>query len=277
MRKQPYPTDLTDEQWAILGPLLPAPKPGGRPRTTDLREVVNALLYHLRSGCQWDMLPRDFPPRSTVHDYYQAWLADGTLDRIHDALRGSARRAAGREESPRVGYMDSQTVQTAHAGGEVGYDAGKKKSGRKRHIIVDSLGLLLAVLVTAADAHDAHAAPDLLMQLNPERLARLAVVWADSAYDAGPVREAVADMPGLELGIVRRPDGVTGWVLLPKRWVVERTFAWLGRYRLLSKDYQHQTASSEQLIRLAMIDRMLHRLAPEPEAEKKPFKYRAAA
>jgi putative transposase len=275
MSTQRYETDLTDEQFALLGPLLPRPKRTGRP-PADLREVLNAILYLVRTGCQWRMLPRDFPPWSTVHTWYRRWRTDGTWGRINEALRQQARRQAGRDPSPRSSAVDSQSVKTAGQGGQRGYDGGKKVSGRKRHIWVDSMGLLLAVLVTAADVHDARAACDLLAGGRLwEELDRLEVVYADSHYRAGYLREDVFELAPFRLHVVSRPADAAGWVRLPQRWVVERTFAWLGRSRRLAKDCERVPESSEAMIQVSMIHMMLRRLAPPEKKHSRRFRYAA--
>ena len=181
MRK-PYKTDLTDTQWKIIKPLIPPALPGGRPREVDMREVLNTLLYQARTGCQWELLPHDLLPKSTVYDYFAQWRDDGTWQRITDALRKKLRVAKGREPTPRVAYIDSQTVKGTESGGERGSDAGKKIDGRKRHIAFDSLGLLLAVVVTAASADDGATAPEVLGPLNRPRFPRLDTVWGDGKY-----------------------------------------------------------------------------------------------
>jgi len=182
MRK-PYSTDLTDEQWHILQPLLPAAKPGGRPRIVDMREVVNTLFYQNRTGCQWDLLPHDLLPKSTVYDYFCRWRDDGTWQKVLDTLREAVRQQAGRHPAPSAGSIDSQTVKGTEVGGARGYDGNKKVNGRKRHIMVDTLGLLLAILVTAAAADDGTTAPQVLATLDAQTHPRLALLWADQKYN----------------------------------------------------------------------------------------------
>ena len=275
MRTQRYDTDLTDEQFARLEPLLPPPKPTGRPRA-DLREVLNGILYLVRTSCQWRLLPHDFPPWSTVHTWYRRWRHDGTWEQIHEALRQQARRQAGRDPSPRSSAVDSQSVKTAGQGGDKGYDAGKQVAGRKRHLWVDSTGLVLAVLVTAADVPDAHAACELLGGGRSwEELDRLEVVYADSQYRAGYLQEEVFDLAPFRLHVVSRPEGATGFVRLPQRWVVERTFAWLGRSRRLFKDCERDPESSAAMIQVSMIHMMLRRLAPVKQKRSQRFRYAA--
>jgi putative transposase len=274
MSTQRYETDLTDEQFALLEPFLPRPKRTGRP-PADLREVLNAILYLVRTGCQWRMLPKDFPPWSTVHTWYRRWRTDGTWERVNEALRQQVRRQAGRHASPRASAVDSQSVKTAGQGGPTGYDGGKKVKGRKRHIWVDSMGLVLAVLVTAADRHDAHAACDLLHSRLWDELPRLGVVYADSQYRAGCLREDVFDLAPFRLHVVSRPEDAEGFVRLPQRWVAERTFAWLGRSRRLFKDCERRPESSEAMIQVSMIHMMLRRLAPTKKKRSQRFRYAA--
>jgi putative transposase len=272
MRTQRYDTDLTDEQFALLEPLLPKPKPTGRPRA-DLREVLNAILYLVRSGCQWRLLPHDFPPWSTVHTWYRRWRNDGTWERLNEALRRQVRSAAGRDPSPRSSAADSQSVKTTPQGGEHGFDNGKKVRGRKRHLWVDSLGLLLAVLVTAADVHDSRAACDLFHRRLWQGLPRLEVVYTDSQYTAGYLDEEVFDRAPFRRVVVSRPEGSEGFVKLPQRWVVERTIAWLSRSRRLSKDYEREPASSEAMIQVSMAHLMLRRLRPTSRKRSQRFRY----
>jgi transposase len=273
MRTQTYPSDITGAQWALIEPHLPV-YPGGRPRKTDLRAVVDAIFYILRTGCQWRYLPKDFPPKSTVWRYFDQWRHNGTLDIIHDRLRTKV-RTAEKPYAPRTtASVDSQSVDTTSGGEQRGRDNAKNVDGRKRPIVVDSMGLLLAVLVTAADVDDAKAAAEVFARLDGQPLGKVGRMFADSKYHNFTLYEWVEENARWKLVIVRRPDGKKGWVKLPLRWTVERTFAWLGKCRRLSKDREKSVLSSEAFVKLAMIHLMLNRLQPkDTDAE---FHYRQA-
>jgi putative transposase len=272
MRK-PYPSDLTDAQWEIIRPLIPV-NPVGRPRVVDLREVLNSILYLIRSGCQWDLLPHDLLPKSTVYDDFAQWRDDGTWQNILDALRQKVRVAAGKEPAPSAMILDSQTVKGSEVGGERGDDGGKKINGVKRQIVVDTLGLLIVVLVTAAGADDGTTAPEVLERLKAEHTSRWERVWADSTYRNHRLDGWLKDVGArYRIEIVSRPAGSKGFGKLPRRWVVERTFGGLGRYRRNSRDDEWYPQSSEAVIRVSSIHRMLRLLSPDESRKQAPFKY----
>jgi transposase len=259
-----YDSDLTDEQWQLIEPLLPPPATAGRREKHPRREIVNAIQYVVRTGCAWRLLPREFPPWQTVFWYFKRWRSDGSLDRLHDALRDQLRDTDGRDPMASAAIVDAQSVKGADTvgGATRGYDAGKKVNGRKRHIVVDTLGLLLVVLVTAASVQDRDGGARVLERLR-FRMPSVAVVWADGGY-AGRLVAFARQVLKVVVDIVRKRDGQRTFEVLPRRWVVERTLSWISRCRRLAHDYERLPEHSEAMVKWAMIGLMTRRLAPSP-------------
>lgn len=261
MKRKPYPSDLTDEQWQQLAPHLPKPHLRGSPRRVDLREILNALLYLSRTGCQWRMLPHDLPAWEKVYAYFSQWRGDGTWERLNRELRIEVRVSEGKDPEPSAAILDSQSVKTTESSGSRGYDAGKKVNGVKRHVLVDTLGMILTIMVLTADIQDRDGARSLLEKVKG-CFPRLQKIWADGGY-SGTLVDWVKHMCSWILEIVKRSDCAKGFEILPHRWIVERTFGWLNRSRRLSKNYERLTTSSEAMVYLAMLPVMTRRLAKQ--------------
>jgi transposase len=271
MNTNRYPSDTTEAQWEIIGAAIPPQTGRGRPRTIDLRRVVDAIFYISRSGCQYRMLPRDFPPWNTVYYYFDKWKKDGTLEAIHDGLREQVREKE-RPTERTTASVDSQSTDSHGAHEAREFDGGKKLEGRKRHLVVDSLGLLLAVVVTAGNVSDGVGGIASLSEVNPEDYPNLATIFGDRAYEKAGFPAFVEQWKaGCKLNVIARKADDEGFVRLPIRWVVERTNAWLTKNRRLCRSYEHTVSSEVAYIRIAMIHLMVRRLSPS--RAQSPFRF----
>ena len=257
---QRYASDLTDAEWALIEPYMPAVKPLGRPRETDLRAVLDGILYIARTGCQWRMLPKDFPPFTTVQGYFYDWRDNGLFEQINFELLLQAREAAGREASPTAGVIDSQSIKSTESGGPRGYDAAKKIKGRKRHIVTDTIGLMVGAAIHPADVQDRDGAP-LVIEAIHDLFPWLRHLFADSAYSGDKLLKALAKFGEWSIEIIKRMADTAGFEVLPRRWVVERTLACLNRNRRLAKDFEASIESAKAWVYIASVQLIIRRIA----------------